>query len=223
MSVPFIKAQRHLARRDPVLKPLIAAVGPCSLTFEPDRFALLVRSIISQQISAKAAVSISARLKAALAPNGLAPTAILAAAHEELRAAGLSENKARSLRDLTEKVHGGTVPLHELHEWTDEQVINHLVPVRGIGRWTAQMFLIFSLGRMDVLPVDDLGLRVGTQRLYGLAEPPGRYQLTELAEPWRPYRTIATWYLWRSLGFVPQSGLDQKGERPGNSKPKKKS
>jgi DNA-3-methyladenine glycosylase II len=200
MAAEFLKAQRHLARRDPVLKRLIAAVGPCRLAPNPDAFALLVRSIISQQISTKAALSIYTRLEQTLAPEAVGPARILSLSDEKLRAAGLSAAKARSLRDLAEKVHTGVVPLEELPELPDEEVIARLIPVRGIGRWTAEMFLIFCLGRLDVLPVDDLGLRVGMQRQYGFTEPLEKAQLRELAEPWRPYRTIATWYLWRSLG-----------------------
>src|SRR5947209_5211234 len=199
LSAEYRKAQRHLARRDPILKRLIAGVGPCTLWHEPSRFAALVRSVISQQISTKAARAIRARLEEALQPRGVTPEAILGLSDAELRAAGLSANKARSLRDLSEKVHSRSVPLEEIHELADEEVIARLVPVRGIGRWTAQMFLIFSLGRPDVLPVGDLGLRVGVQRQYGLAAPPDKARLTELAEPWRPYRSVATWYFWRRL------------------------
>jgi DNA-3-methyladenine glycosylase II len=202
------KAQRHLARRDPVLKHLIAAIGPCTLQHDPERFRALVRSIIGQQISTKAAASIRVRLEGALGPRGVTPAGILALAEEDLRSVGLSAAKARSVRDLAEKVHSGAVALDTLHEQTDEEVIARLIPVRGIGRWTAEMFLIFSLGRLDVLPVDDLGLRVGVQRQYGLAEPPAKARLTDLAAPWSPYRSVATWYFWRSLGFVPQSGLN---------------
>jgi DNA-3-methyladenine glycosylase II len=201
----YHKARRHLARRDAVLKGLIAGVGPCTLRPEPDHFALLARSIIAQQISTKAAQSIGAKVLKALGRRGLTPRAVLAQPDERLRAAGLSSNKLRSLRDLSEKVHSGEVPLHELHALPDEEVIEKLLPVRGIGRWTAQMFLIFSLGRLDVLPVDDFGLRVGVRRHYGLGELPNRSYLTERAEPWRPYRSVATWYVWRSLGGVPQS------------------
>jgi DNA-3-methyladenine glycosylase II len=201
----YQKARRHLARRDPVLKRLTGAIGPCTLLQIPDRFGALVRSIISQQISSKAAITISTRLEQALGSAGFTPEAILAMSSEEMRAAGLSAGKARSLCDLALKVHNQTVPLDRLHELPDEEVIARLVPVRGIGRWTAEMFLIFSLGRLDVLPVDDLGLRVGIQRQYALEEPPAKARMLELAEPWRPYRTIATWYLWRSLGTVPQS------------------
>jgi DNA-3-methyladenine glycosylase II len=205
-AVPvFVKAQRHLARRDPVLKRLIAAVGPCTLSHDPNGFGVLVRSIISQQISTKAAISIGARLGQALAPAGITPKAILKASDETLRGAGLSGGKARALRDLAEKVHGGAVPVDALHTLPDEEVIALLVSVHGIGRWTAEMFLIFSLGRLDVLPVADRGLRVGAQLQYGLDQAPDRDRLVKLAEPWRPYRSIATWYFWRSFGLVPQS------------------
>jgi DNA-3-methyladenine glycosylase II len=205
MTVDHVKARRHLARRDPRLKGLIALVGPCTLRHEPDGFAALVRSIIAQQISTKAAASIHARLLEALGRRGLRPAALLALSDEQLRGAGLSASKVRSLRDLAEKVHTRAVPLRRLAELTDEEVIDRLLPVRGIGRWTAQMFLIFSLGRPDVLPVDDLGLRAGVQQVYGLPALPGRDALTALAEPWRPYRSVATWYFWRSRGFVPSS------------------
>jgi DNA-3-methyladenine glycosylase II len=208
MPIPieiYRKAQRHLSRRDAVLKKLIAGIGPCTLYYEPDRFRALVRSIIAQQISTKAANSIRGRVEAALGRKGITPQAILRATPEALCAAGLSAAKERSLRDLAEKVHCGAVPLDQLHEWSDEDVIEHLIPVRGIGRWTAEMFLIFSLGRLDVLPVNDLGLRVGVQRQYGLEKQPTKHALVELAEPWRPYRSIATWYFWRSFGPVPQS------------------
>jgi DNA-3-methyladenine glycosylase II len=207
MPVDATKARRHLARRDPTLKRLIAAVGPCTLRHEPDGFAALVRSIISQQISTKAAASIHARLLEALGKRGLRPAVLLALTDERMRGAGLSASKVRSLRDLAEKVHTGAVPLPALPELADEEVIEALLPVRGIGRWTAQMFLIFSLGRPDVLPVDDLGLRAGVQQIYELADLPDRETLAELAEPWRPYRSVATWYFWRSRGGVPQSSV----------------
>jgi DNA-3-methyladenine glycosylase II len=188
-----------------VLKEVVARVGPCTLSTEPDRFALLVRSIVSQQISWKAATSIGTRLRKAAGRSGLTPRAILRLRHEQLRAAGLSEAKARSIRDLAEKVAERVVVLDDLHERDDEDVIAHLIPVRGIGRWTAEMFLIFSLGRTDVLPVGDLGLRAGVQRWYGLAELPDKEELVKRAVPWQPYRSIATWYFWRSLGPVRQS------------------
>jgi DNA-3-methyladenine glycosylase II len=204
-SSHFTRAMRHLARRDPVLKRLIRLVGPCTLQYDKDHFGVLARSIISQQISTKAARAIGARLKQALGRRGLRPAALLDAPEETLREAGLSTSKRRALRDLAEKVHSGQVPLRQLHALPDEEVIARLLPVYGIGRWTAEMFLIFSLGRLDVLPVADYGLRAGVQRHYGLAEIPKVPHLVELAEPWRPYRSVATWFVWRSLGFVPQS------------------
>jgi DNA-3-methyladenine glycosylase II len=201
----FTKAQRHLARRDPVLKRLISLVGPCTLQHNPDGFAVLVRSIVSQQISTKAALSISARLIETLGPPGLTPSAILASSDEKLRSAGLSAAKTRSLKDLAEKVKSGEVPLHQLHDLSDEEVIDRLLPVRGIGRWTAEMFLIFSLGRLDVLPLADHGLRTGMRRHYELPETASKTEFVKLAEPWQPYRSIATWFFWRSFGVVPQS------------------
>ncbi|MGE3804294.1 MAG: DNA-3-methyladenine glycosylase, partial [Gemmataceae bacterium] len=199
----YRRAQRAQARRDAILKGIIKRVGHCTLTVNPDGFGCLVHAIISQQISGKAAASIAGRVVKTV--KKLTPKNLLAARDEDLRAAGLSAGKLLSLRDLAEKVHNKTVPLARLQELDDEEVIARLIPVRGIGRWTAEMFLIFSLGRLDVLPVADLGLRAGLQRHYGLADLPDKEELTEQAEPWRPYRSIATWYLWRSLGPVPQS------------------
>lgn len=201
----YQKAHRHLSRRDPVLRRVIRTVGPCTLRVNGNHFGLLVASIISQQISGKAAESISARLHAALAPAGISVDGIRKAKEDLIRGAGLSKAKTRAVRDLAAKVHAREVELHTLHQHDDEEVIAQLLPVFGIGRWTAEMFLIFSLGRLDVLPVADLGLRAGVQRHYELKELPDKAQLQELAEPWRPYRSIATWYVWRSLGGVPQS------------------
>src|SRR5260370_1275114 len=198
-------ARRHLARRDALLKQLMQRVGPCALTVDPDHFGVLARSILAQQISTKAARAIHGRLLQALPRSGLKPTAFLRLTDEKLRAAGLSANKVRSLRDLAEKVHTKVVPLARLHAMEDEEVIAHLLPVRGIGRWTAEMFLIFSLGRLDVLPVDDFGLRAGVRDVYALPELPDKAFLIERGEAWRPYRSIATWYFWRSRGAVPQS------------------
>jgi DNA-3-methyladenine glycosylase II len=208
LTNPHSTAQRHLSRRDRVLKRLIPLVGDCVLRPRTDLFAELVRSIVAQQISTKAAQSISARLIAGPCAGTLTAAALVTADDEELRAAGLSTAKRRSLRDLAERVHSGTLRLDTLGALSDEEVIEQLVPVRGIGRWTAQMLLIFALGRVDVLPVDDFGLRTAVQRHYGLDELPDRSRLGELAGPWQPYRSIATWYLWRSLdpALVPRKG-----------------
>ena len=201
----YRKAQRHLARRDIVLKKLIRLVGPCTLQHNPDGFATLARSIISQQISGKAAISITTKVEKATGRAGLTPRGILKLTTEQLRACGLSASKARGIRDLAEKVQSDEVPINKLPEMSDEEVIAALIPVYGIGRWTAEMYLMFSLGRLDVLPVADLGLRAAVKRHYELAALPGKQELVELGEPWRPYRSIATWYCWRSLGSVPQS------------------
>jgi DNA-3-methyladenine glycosylase II len=200
------QARRHLSRSDPILRNVIQLIGPCTLHHNPDGFAVLVHSIISQQISTKAAAAIRIRLGNLLGPKGVTLGGLRQASDEMLRAAGLSTPKIRSLRDLADKVHWGEVALGGLDPLTDEEIIGLLMPVHGIGPWTAQMFLIFSLGRPDVLPVADFGLRAGVQRQYKLRKLPDKHRLMELAEPWRPYRSIATWYFWRSLGAVPQSG-----------------
>jgi DNA-3-methyladenine glycosylase II len=200
----YRKAQRHLNRSDVVLQRVIKTVGPCTLRHNTDHFYQLVRSIVSQQISTKAAAAIAGRLELALGKRGITASSVRKASDDTLRAAGLSTNKILALRDLAEKVASRQVRLAALHELSDEEVIESLVQIRGIGRWTAEMFLIFALGRLDVLPVGDLGLRSGVQKQYELDEAPGKIELTSLGEPWRPYRSIATWYFWRSLSAVPQ-------------------
>ncbi len=199
------KARRHLSRRDPALQRLIKSVGPFTLQPTGVSFVILVRAIVSQLISSKAAITIFARLQAALQGGQVTPATILEASQETLRSVGLSGTKARALRDLAERVSTEALPLAHLAEMADEDVTARLLAVHGIGPWTTEMFLIFALGRLDVLPVDDFGLRAGVRDVYVLAELPDRKRLRELAEPWRPYRTVATWYFWRSRGGVPQS------------------
>jgi DNA-3-methyladenine glycosylase II len=199
------KAERHLGRKDAALKRLIKQVGPCTLQPGGKPFELLSRAIISQVISTKAALAISARVLTVLEPNSLTPAAMTAVSEESLRGAGLSRAKVLALKDLAERVESGALPVKRLPDLSDEEVIDLLVPIRGIGRWTAEMFLVFGLGRLDVLPVDDFGLRAGVRDTYELAELPRRADLRERAEPWRPYRSIATWYFWRSRGPTPQS------------------
>jgi DNA-3-methyladenine glycosylase II len=201
----YHKAQKHLSRRDDVLKTLIGRIGPCTLAHNPDGFAVLARSIISQQISTKAALAIGGRLLKTLGRSGLRPRAILKLTDESMRAAGLSAMKVRSLRDLAEKCVSGEVPLGKLADMEDEEVIEKLIPVRGIGRWTAEMFLIFSLGRLDVFPMADFGLRAGVRNQYGLDDLPDKDTLARIGEVWRPYRSVGTWFIWRSFGSVPQS------------------
>jgi DNA-3-methyladenine glycosylase II len=198
------KAQRHLARRDPILKRLIAAVGPCTLQPNSDGFLVLVRSIVSQLISTKAAITSFNRLQDAVG-NPVTPAGLAAAEASVLRGAGLSAAKTRALTELATRVHSGTLDLQRFPELSDEEVIGQLIPLPGIGRWTAEMFLIFSLGRLDVLPVGDLGLRAGVQAHWELPALPDPASLRQRAEVWRPYCSIATWYCWRSRGVVPQS------------------
>ncbi|MGH7172548.1 MAG: DNA-3-methyladenine glycosylase family protein [Gemmataceae bacterium] len=199
------KARRHLSRRDPLLAQLIKHVGACTLQPGAEAFPSLVRAIIAQMISTKAAQAITIRVETALRPHGLTPAGMAVVSEETLRGAGLSRTKALAVKDLAERAVSGALPLARLPEMSDEEVIDLLLPVRGIGRWTAEMFLIFSLGRLDVLPVDDFGLRAGVREVYQLPDLPGRAALRERGEPWRPYRSIATWYFWRSRGWVPQS------------------
>jgi DNA-3-methyladenine glycosylase II len=197
------KAQRYLSRQDPVMGELIRQYGACSLRPHPDRLMVLVRAIVWQQLSTKAAESIHRRLLAQLPRERLSARGLFRLTEVQMRAAGLSRAKVKALQDLSTRVCRRQLPLSRLHELEDEAVIEALIEVWGIGRWTAQMFLMFSLGRPDVLPVGDLGLQMGVKRRYGLRKVPKREKLERLAEAWRPYRSIATWYLWRSLGGVP--------------------
>jgi DNA-3-methyladenine glycosylase II len=201
----YRKAARHLARHDPVLKPVLEQVGPCTLQIAAGGFVVLARAIVSQLISTAAALTIFARLEVLAGQAGVTPEGLLALDEQQLRSVGLSGAKARALLDLAARVRDGRLPLDRLPQMSDEEATSRLTEVRGIGVWTAEMYLIFSLGRVDVLPVGDFGLRAGVRERYGLGDLPGRADLRKLAEPWRPYRSIATWYIWRSRGAVPQS------------------
>jgi DNA-3-methyladenine glycosylase II len=201
----FAKARRALMRRDPVLAPLIRKHKKRSPLDVPalDPFPALVRTITAQQISTKAAATIHGRL-IALMPNGVAPDALLALTDDQFRQAGLSRQKIGYLRDLASKVESGDLPIGSLHELDDEAVIEAIVKVKGLGRWSAEMFLMFRLRRPDVLPVDDLGIVTAIQRLYGLRKKPKAARIIKIGEAWRPYRTVACWYLWRSLEKTPK-------------------
>jgi DNA-3-methyladenine glycosylase II len=196
------RAVEELRERDPVLRAVIDRVGAFEPSHEPDLWWSLVDAIISQQLSVKAAATIAGRV-AALGADGLRPTPaeILALPDDTLRACGLSRAKTLYVKDLATKWLDDTLEPHRLSSLSDDEVVEHLVRVKGIGRWTAEMFLIFTLRRPDVLPVDDLGLRVAVQRAYGLPERPGRAELERIGEPWRPYRSAATLFLWRSLNL----------------------
>ncbi len=198
-----IAAIEFLKQSDPILAALIAQVGACQLAQQGERgdlFASLVRSILYQQISGKAADAILRRLLL-LYPDQAFPSAvdILNTPEEILRSAGVSRPKIRYLKDLAQKVLDGLPSLEDLEPLDDETIIQTLTQVKGIGRWTAQMLLIFRLDRYDVLPVDDLGVRSGIRKVYSLVELPDSKTIEHLGRNWQPYRSIATWYLWRSL------------------------
>lgn len=190
-------AVKHLKRVDPVMGWLIKQVGPFKLKTDRNRFGMLVRSILSQQISTKAARSIRLKLEALIHPNPLAAEIILKLSDEQLRSAGLSRQKISYLKDLSAHVADQRLRLDRIGRLSDEEVIEQLIQVRGIGRWTAQMFLIFSLGRLDVFPHDDLGIRSSIRELYKLKELPNKQESHAIAATWKPYSSIATWYCWR--------------------------
>ena len=189
----------HIIAADPVMRRLARTCPPLTaLRLETNRFAALAQSILSQQISVHAARAIRARLLKLTEPEGLSPTNIQRLRPAQLRAAGISATKASYLKDLAVHVTSRRLELNRIGRSRDGNVIQQLTAVKGIGVWTAQMFLIFSLGRLDVFPHDDYGVRAALQRLYGLAELPDKKTSFEIAEPWAPYRTIASWYCWRS-------------------------
>jgi DNA-3-methyladenine glycosylase II len=193
----------YLREADPRLRRVIDRVGEIERTLEPDLWWALVDAICSQQLSVKASATILGRV-AALTGNGRpGPEEMLALPDPTLRGAGLSGAKTRYVKDLAARWLDGSLPHAAIPTLADEEVIAALTQVKGIGTWTAEMVLMFALGRPDVLPVDDLGIRVAAQRIYGLSERPGPEALRELAEPWRPYRTLACRYLWRSLTLPP--------------------
>lgn len=202
-STELSAAVRHLRAADPKLARFIDAVGPCTLKARRDRYAALVRAIVGQQLSTKAAATIYGRVTELLDGHAPTPAGTARLSDRALRGAGLSGQKVRYLRDLTERVQSKHLPLHRLGRYEDEEVIRLLTEVRGIGRWTAEMFLMFVLMRMDVLPVGDLGIQNGFVRVYGLRKRPPPERMHRLAAAWRPYRTVGSWYLWRSLDAVP--------------------
>ncbi len=191
-------ALAHLSAIDPVMHTVIERVGPCTLQPDPDTFTALVDAIISQQISVKAADAIMARVKAALPEGKITPATLLPFAPEQLRLLGLSTSKARYIHNLIEHISSGQLLLESFAELDDEAIITQLTAVKGIGRWTAEMCLIFTLGRPDILPVDDLGFLEGVRAAYQLPARPSKQDVRERGELWRPYRTFATWYMWAS-------------------------
>ncbi|MBV9867554.1 MAG: DNA-3-methyladenine glycosylase 2 family protein [Abitibacteriaceae bacterium] len=199
------RAVNHLKKSDPLLAAVIKRVGPCEMRSEPDAWRALSSSIIGQQISTYAARAIRGRFAALAADHDFPPPDyVLKLSDESLRGIGLSANKTRSIRDLAEHFVSGAIDSQKFQKMDEEEIIAALIPVRGIGRWTAEMFLIFSLGRLDILAVDDLGLRNAMRKIYDLSEPPSPTVMRSIAEPWQPYRSVASWYLWRSLDNEPK-------------------
>jgi DNA-3-methyladenine glycosylase II len=202
----YRRAERRLARRDPVLRDLIRRIGPCGLarSQREDPFVAMVEAIVWQQLSTRAAATIYGRVRALLPDGGvLTPSALVAVETEAFREAGLSRAKAAYVRDLAAKVLDGTVHLDRLAHLDDEAVVAELTKVKGIGRWTAEMFLMFRLHRPDVLPVGDLGIVNAIRRAYRLRKAPTPARMVRIAEPWRPFRSVACWYLWESLDSLP--------------------
>ncbi|HEY8139870.1 MAG TPA: DNA-3-methyladenine glycosylase [Nitrososphaera sp.] len=193
------KAERHLSAADPRLASIISSAGRCAIKIRDVPFQSLAEAIIYQQLAGAAAEAIYGRFLKIYRGRFPSPGRLIATSDEKLRAAGLSARKAEYLKDLARHIDDGRIKPRLLHSMTDEQVVEELVKVKGIGRWTAEMFLIFCLGRPDVLPVGDLGLRKAIQRTYSLEDLPSEQVMQDIAGPWRPYRSIATWYLWKSL------------------------
>ncbi|MGH7436767.1 MAG: DNA-3-methyladenine glycosylase family protein [Polyangiaceae bacterium] len=215
------EAHMHLASRDARLRRVIDEVGPVVLPRDPSKsaFETLMRSIVYQQLAGKAASTIHGRVLA-LFPDGRAhPEALVGLRDAELRGAGLSRNKLLALRDLADKVMDGTVPsIQTMGRMTDDAIVEQLVKVRGIGRWSAEMLLIFRLERPDVLPVHDFGVRYGFQLAYGKRALPTPADLTRAGEKWRPFRTAASWYLWRAVDLHRRKNTEAKAPAPKSAK-----
>lgn len=197
----YRRAAVHLTRADPTLGAVIRAVGPCAFAPRADgtHFEAVARAIVFQQLSGKAASTIHGRFHALYGDRAPEPAELLATTDEALRGAGLSRQKIGYLRDLAARVAAGDVPLDRIEAMDDAEAITALTRVKGIGRWTAQIFLMFRLGRPDVLPELDLGVQKAVQLAYGLDALPSPREVARIGEAWAPWRTVAAWYLWRSL------------------------
>jgi DNA-3-methyladenine glycosylase II len=193
------KAVDRLISADPRLAAIIRRVGRYSIQYRDPNFQTLVRAIVYQQLSGKAANTIFERLTEAARTDLLTPEAILQLRPARMRALGLSQQKTKYIRDLARMTRDGTVDFERCATLDDASVIEHLTQVKGVGVWTVHMFLLFALRRTDVLPTGDLGVRVAMQRAYELAALPSPAEMQRIAAPWRPYRSVAVWYLWRSL------------------------
>lgn len=209
------KAVSHLRRADPVMAGIIERVGPCRFRVSDGgtHFDAITRSIVYQQLSGSAAATIYSRLMALYDGAAPEPALLLAMSDDILRGAGLSRQKISYLRDLAERVQSGEVPLETIHELDDDAVIDALTRIKGVGRWTAQMFLMFRLGRPDVLPELDLGVRKAIQVAYRTRGLPTTERVHRIGKCWAPYRTIASWYLWASIDMKDSLPVQRKAAR----------
>ncbi len=192
------KALLHLKKSDPVMRALIERVGPCKMQFGEPVFHSLAEAIVYQQLNGKAAVTIFKRF-AALAGDPLTPEGILKLTPEQMRAVGLSKQKSSYLFDMAERTNRGQLDFSRLPELSDDEVIEHLTQVKGVGVWTAHMFLMFTLRRPNILPTGDFGVRTAIKKHYNKRKLPKPELMEKIAKPWEPYRSIACWYLWQSL------------------------
>jgi len=192
------EAINHLKKSDPVLRAIIERVGPCRIEYGPPEFHSLAEAIVYQQLNGKAAVTIFNRF-ADLAGKPLTPEGIMKLTDQQMRAVGLSKQKTSYLRDMAERALNGQLDFSRLQEHSDQEVIKHLTQVKGVGVWTAQMFLMFTLKRPNVLPTGDFGVQMAIKKHYKKRKMPKPTLMEKIAQPWEPYRSIACWYLWRSL------------------------
>lgn len=201
-----LQAMRHLQKADPLLGAVIERAGPCAIQPHSDYYRSLCDSIIGQQLSVKAAATIKQRFRELFGGAFPEPQAILGTSIEELKSCGLSRSKAAYIQDLASHILDGTLDLAHLESKTNEAIVKDLIAVKGIGEWTAHMFLMFCMGRTDILAVGDLGIRSAIKKLYSLESLPTPSEVTEIAAQrgWHPYETIACWYLWYSLDNAPE-------------------
>jgi DNA-3-methyladenine glycosylase II len=202
LKVSLKKALTHLKNADPTMAAIVERIGPYKIQYREPDFQTLVRSIVYQQLHGKAALTIFTRLADAAKANPLTPEAVLNLRPARMRTLGLSQQKTTYIRELARMTRSGEVDFAAIQTLQDRQVIDHLTCVKGVGEWTVHMFLIFALRRPDVLPTGDLGVRMAMKKAYNLAELPKPAEMEQIAAPWRPYCSVASWYLWRSLDNV---------------------
>jgi DNA-3-methyladenine glycosylase II len=191
-------AVRHLKKSDPILAAIIERIGPCRMEFGPPEFHSLAEAIVYQQLHGKAAVTIFKRFTA-LAGDPLTPQGILKLSDAQMRSVGLSKQKSSYLKDMAERTARGELDFSRLHEMADDEVIKHLTQVKGVGVWTAHMFLMFTLQRPNILPTGDYGIQAAMKKHYKKHKMPKPEQMEKIARVWEPYRSVACWYLWKSM------------------------